>query len=276
MQIPGVPGIGGSLGASALQRTNQSLQKILERLATSKRINRASDDAAGLGIAEQLTTQIRGFKMAEQNVSDAMSALNIADGTTSTVADMLQRQRELAVQARNDTLTDNQRQSLDVEYQNLNQEIDRITAGANYNTQNVAQGRDLASGNARVQVGPNIGDQLTLPTVNLDTAALGTSGSSIATGAGAGAAMASIDGALNRLNSQRSTLGATVNRMESTLNNLGVAAINTQAAESVLRDQDIAEGVMELARVRLLQEGGMSAYSRFNDIASNHMFGLLQ
>jgi flagellin len=277
--IPGMQGsaaVGASVLSSALEKTGRSLQKILERLATAQRINRASDDAAGLSIAEQLTTQIRGFKMASQNVSDAMSALDIADSTTGQVADMLQRQRELSLQASNDTLTDQQRQNIDVEYQALNQEIDRISASANYNTQGVANGQDLASGTAQVQVGPNQGDQVVLPQVRITAAMLGTAGTSVATSAGAGNALTSIDTALDRLNSQRSQLGATVNKMEHIQNNISVAETNSQAAESVLRDQDMALGVTQLTTAQLLQESGTSAFARFREISANHLYSLLQ
>jgi flagellin len=109
MQIPNIGTTG--TGLSALRQTSTALSKILERLSTAQRINRASDDAAGLAVSEQLNTQINGFKMATQNIGDAMAALNIADGASTEIAGMLQRQRELALQASNDTLTSDQRTS---------------------------------------------------------------------------------------------------------------------------------------------------------------------
>lgn len=280
MQIPKTGGSPGLIGADrstkALKKTGRSLQKILERLATAQRINRASDDAAGLGVSENLRTQTRGFKMAERNVEDAMAALDIADSTANESSAILQRQRELTIQARNDTLTDDQRGQLNVEYQQLNQELNRIANAASYNTQGVAAGQGLATGNAVVQAGANSGDELTLPEVDVSGDSLGVSGTSIATGADAANALGVIDTALANLGAQRSTLGATVNRFESTQNNLNIALVNTQAAESVLRDQDMAQGLADLTRERLLQEGGMRAFARFQQVSANHLLGLLQ
>jgi len=280
MALSSIGGQSGMMGANrtnkALKRTNRSLQKILEQLSTAQRINRASDDAAGLAISEALRTQVRGFKMASQNVNDAMSALNIADGVANESSAILQRQRELAIQARNDTLTDDQRQQLDVEYQNLTEELNRIAEATDFNTQEVANGEGLADGNAVIQAGPGAGDSVTLPQIDVTADALGVTGTSVATATDAQNAIASIDNALASLNTQRSTVGATVNRFVSTSNNLSVAQINTQAAESVIRDQDFAAGLAELTRQRLLQEGGIQAFSRFQEISANHLIGLLQ
>jgi flagellin len=261
--------------SKSLGKTNKDLNKILERLSTALRINRASDDAAGLGIAEQLTSQIRGFQQASNNVSDAMSALNIADSAGNQVSDMVQRQRELALQSSNDTLTDTQRQDLNTEYQSLNQEITRISNASQFNTQSVAAGTGLSSGAAVIQAGPNAGDQVTLPKTDFTAAALAIGGTSIDTTANATNALDRLDSALNTLNSQRSTLGAMTNRFESTVNNLSIAQINTQAAESVIRDQDMAAGLVELTSKQLLQQSTLSAFSKFNEISANHIMGLL-
>ncbi|MBN1577229.1 MAG: hypothetical protein JW913_11790 [Chitinispirillaceae bacterium] len=280
MQIGGTGNVHYASGvqktSNALKKSNRELRKILERLSTAQRINRASDDAAGLGISEQLRSNIRGFKMASQNVQDATAALNIADGSANEIADMLQRQRELATASRNSTLTDADRQSLDAEYQALTQEIDRLAQGTNYNRQNTSNGTDLASGTASVQAGAGAGDQITLPQIDFTTAASGIAGTSIATAADAQTAMTGIDGALQSLNEQRAAVGATINRFTSTVNNLSVAMINTQAAESVLRDQEMAEGIAELTRQQLLREGGLAAFRRFNEFSRNHIMGILR
>ena len=262
--------------ADALRRTGKALSEILEKLSTARRINRASDDAAGLAIAEQLSSQVRGFKMATRNVSDAMSALNVSDGASTEIQSMLQRQRELALQARSDTLTDTNRQQIDVEYQNLTQEIERIAQGTEFNTQDVANGQGLSSGNAQIQVGPNAGDTVTLPNVDISAAGLAITGTSIADSASAANAISAIDSAIDIMGVQRSAVGAMVNRLESTQNNLMVAEVNTTAAESILRDQDMAMGLTELTRSRLLQETGMRAFQRFNEISANHILGLLK
>ena len=261
--------------SGALKKTNRQLQKILERLSTAQRINRASDDAAGLAVSEQLRSNIRGFKMASRNVQDAMAALDIADGASTEIADMLQRQRELTVQARNSTLTDTDRQSLDAEYQALSQEIERTAQGAEYNRQEVANGTGLGSGTAVIQAGPDAGDQMTLPQIDFSASTSGVAGTSIATAADATTAFAAIENALQSLNQQRSSVGATINRFTSAVDNLSVAMVNTQAAESVLRDQDMAEGMTELIREQLLQEGGIKSFRRFSELSRNHIMGIL-
>ncbi|HON11629.1 MAG TPA: flagellin [Chitinispirillaceae bacterium] len=278
MQVQGTGpqfAVNGRSTERVLKKTSRDLKKILERLSTARRINRASDDAAGLAIAEQLDTRIRGFKMASRNVEDSMSALNIADGAATQISSLLQRQRSLAIQARNDTLTDKDRQILDAEYQQITAEINRIATSAQFNRQGVSGGEELASGDAIIQAGPEISDQITFPEVNFGAAAQDLALTSIATSSDAGAAISAIDNVLSSVNAQRSTVGATFNRLVSAINNLSVAMVNTQAAESVLRDQDMAAGLAELTRDRLLQEGGIKAFSRFNQITQNHIMGLL-
>jgi flagellin len=266
---------GPPVAEKTLKRTNRDLAKILEQLSTATRINRASDDAAGLGVSEQLRSNIRGFKVASQNITDAMSALNIADGAANETTSILQRQRELAIQSRNDTLTDKDRAALDTEYQQLSKEIDRLAGTTKFNNQDVVSGSGLASGTSVIQTGTAAGDQVTLPQVDLKAASLGIAGSSIGTSANAAAAMSALDDALKFIGDQRSTVGATINRLESSVDNLDVAMVNTQAADSVLRDEDMAKGLAELTRAKLIQEGSTMAFARFNDINKNYISALL-
>jgi flagellin len=272
----GVGGVLSDRSTKSLNKSSRELDKILQKLSTALRINQASDDASGLSISEQLRTQIRGFKAASQNITDATSALSIAEGTGKEVSEMVERQRGLALQASNNTLSDEQRKSIDVEYQALTSEIDRITGAAQFNTQNVANGQGLGAGNAQIQVGANAGDQIQVPVMNMNATSLGITGTSVIDTASAQAAISKLDSALDNLNSQRSTIGSMMNRFESTGNNLSVAEINTQAAESVLRDQDMAAGLAEMTRQKLLLETGTQALSRFNEINSNNLFGLLK
>ncbi|MDD5672603.1 MAG: flagellin [Chitinivibrionales bacterium] len=257
-------------------RNERSLQKILQQLSTAKRINSAADDAAGLAISQQLETQSRGFSMASQNVNDAMSALNIGEGAGNEISSMLQRQRDLALQSSNATLNDTDRKNIDTEYQALSQEIDRTANATQFNTQGTAAGTGLASGNAVIQTGANQGDTVKLPSVNMTAAGLGIAGTSVATAGSAQAAIGRIDTALNTLNTQRSTVGSMVNRFESTLNNLNVSEANTQAAQSVLSDQDMALGMANLVRNQLLQQTSTLALSRFNEMNANNTLALLQ
>jgi flagellin len=271
-----IPTVGAKTSQNALSKTNRQLEKILEKLSTAMSINKASDDAAGLGIAEQLTTQIRGFKMASQNIADATAALDIADGAGQDIGDLLQHQRELSVQARNDTLTDDNRKALDTEYQSLTQEINRVAEVTNYNGQQLTNGTGLGSGNAQIQVGANAGEMISMPTIDFQAISLGLQGTSIDTSQNAQVALGNIDAALKTVNTQRTTVGATMNRLSTAGNNLATVMVNTQAAESVIRDEDMATGLAELVKTQILQEGALKSFSRYNEISKNHIMGLLQ
>jgi flagellin len=259
----------------ALKKTSNDLKKVLDRISTLQRINNASDDAAGLALSETMRSSIRGFKMASQNIDDAMSALIIADGAANEVSVILQRQRELAIQASNGTLNDKDRKFLDDEYRMLTGELSRQAGAAQFNRQHLTNGTELASGKSIIQAGAGATDQITLPVVDFSAIADSISGTSLLTSTGAGATLSSIDEALKSMGSQRSMLGTSINRLESTASNLAIAAINTQAAESVIRDEEMAQGLMELTRSRLLQDGAITAFSRFNEISKNHIMGLL-
>ncbi|NLD99924.1 MAG: flagellin [Fibrobacter sp.] len=267
--------IGPQKTENTLKKTARELQKIIERISTSTRINSAADDAAGLSISEELRNRIRGFKSAATNIEDSISAFNIADNAANSIMDILQRQRELAIKAQNATLNDTNRAALDTEYQSLTQEIARISSSTQFNRQKVGNGEDLSSGDAVIQSGPDATDQIIMPKINFSAQELGIQGTSITTLSNAQSALSSIDDALKVVNSQRSTLGAFVNRLESSVNNLSVAMINTQAAESVIRDQDMAMGLVALTREQLLHEGSIKAFSRFKSMSTNHILGLL-
>jgi flagellin len=176
---------------------------------------------------------------------------------------------------KHDTLSEKDRKALNNEYQSLNEELDRLAGSTTYNRQSLTNGADLGSGNAQIQVGPQFNDQIALPTVDFRTVSTGLNGSSIATASDAGSALSALDSAIKNISSQRSVVGSTINRLESSVNNIAVAAINTQAAESVVRDEDVADGLMELTRTRLLQEGNVAAFSRFNEISQTRIMGLM-
>ncbi len=260
---------------AALEKSNNRLSSVLEKLSTGKRINRASDDAAGLSISEQLNAQIRGFKSAGRNVQDAMSALNVSDGASSSVTDLVQRQRELASQARTGTVNDDQRKILNQEYQQLTDEINRIAESTQFNKQKVANGSEFGSGDAEIQAGADSGQTIAMPTVDLRTDTLGTTATDISTIAGAEAAMGIADDAIDVINGQRSSIGSMTNRLTSTSNNLMTSAINTEAADSLIRDQDMAMAMADLTREQILNQSGTKAFGMFNKISSDHIMGLL-
>ncbi len=259
-----------------LQRTNRELRTILERLSSGRRVNRASDDASALAVSEGLQNRIRGFKMASRNVNDAMSALSIADSAANSVTSQLQRQRELAVAASSGTLSDRDREALNTEYQAITQEINRTVSSANFNRQRVADGTDLGSGDATIQSGPTAEDSLALPPIDLMTPIQQLEASSVATSEGAREAISAIDSAMGSVSAQASTIGATYNNMLSNLSNLEVAMVNTVAAESIIADQDMAEGIARMIQKTLLNEGATTAFQRFQEISRNQVLGLLQ
>jgi len=261
---------------TAMEQTNRRLSTVLEKLATGNRINRARDDAAGLAISEGLISQSRGFRAATRNVQDAVSAYNIADGASNETANILQRQRELAAQARNATLNAGDREVLNREFQQLNQEIERISDSTNFNRLNLTNGQGFGDGNAQVQAGSDGNEMITAPQIDLSVQALGMLGTDISTIDGANAAFASVDSAINAVSEQRSTIGAMTNRLESTIRNLQTADVNTTAAQSVIRDQDMALGIAEMVKNQLLEETSRSAFSIFNRISADHILGLIR
>ena len=273
MQILGA----GSSSAltNTLNSTNQQLQKILQKLATGLSINQASDDASGLAMSQDMDSQLRGFKAAADNVSEAGSAMNITQGVAGQTENILQQQRDLALQASNGTLNDTERQSINTEYQQLTQQIDQQANGAQFNTQDLANGTGLASGNAQIQATPNAGGTVSAPQVNLTSNALGTAGTSVATAGQAQSALSAIDTALGNLNNQQSTVGAFSNSLGYEDDNLNSEMIDTQSAQSVISDQDMAQGISDLSTQQLLNQTATAALAMFNHIAQNNVLGLL-
>src|SRR3989339_613582 len=240
--------ISSMITQNSLGQVNKALSKSLERLSTGLRINRASDDAAGLGVSEQLRTQITGMSVAKRNASDGIALLQIAEGAANEVSSMLQRMRELAVQSSNDTLTSTERSYTNQEYQALLSEIDRVSNVTQYNNQTLLAGGTTSFGGASsassvLHIGPNSGstNALTIAIGGTSTGAIGVSGTSVDSQSRANAAISSIDTAINSINSMRSDLGAYINRLEHAINNLDNQATNTQSAESLVRDVDFAD-----------------------------------
>ncbi|MFH0919001.1 MAG: flagellin [Fibrobacterota bacterium] len=266
-----------SLGIlSAARKTQSNYSKVLEKLSTGLRINRASDDASGLSVSEEMRTQIRGYQAANVNIDYAQAAQSIAEGTGNETTSILQRQRELALQASNGTLNQSNRDALNQEYQQLNAELTRISGSAQFNTQNVANGQGLAAGGGQVLAGPNPGSELPIQGADFTAANLGTAATDISNPANAQNALTAVDNAIKNVSSQRTDIGANMNRMEFAAQANTNAAINTQDAESRLRDQDFAEGVMQATRDQLLNQSALLSLRNFNEISRNNMMALLQ
>jgi len=251
-----------------------ALQKTMEKLASGYRINRAGDDAAGLQLSENLRAQIRGSKKALDNTQDGMNVLNIADGALQTITDSLQRMRELAVQAANDTYNTSQRSAMQVEVEQLLADVDRIASATKFN------GVDLLStaspANFIIQVGAN-------NTVGVDTIDIASAmGDSSATTLGvaswngtnlttaidsstnAQSFLSEVDAAINAVNIKRGNLGAFVNRLEGTSNNLSIGIENLSSSESRIRNVDVAAESANLTRNQILQQASNTILAQAN------------
>jgi len=257
----------------ALRSAGRRVAKSLEKLSTGLRINRAADDAAGLSISEQLRTQCRGLAMGNRNIQDGIALLNIAEGALIEIEDMLQRTRELAIQAANDTLTSKERAYVNVEFTELKIEIDRIANGTQYNSQKLLNGdtnSPWATGGI-LHVGPN--DELTTDEIiitigSITTGGLGIDGTNCipTSQTDAVAAISALDVALDSVNKLRSELGAKTNRLEHALNNQESQEQNMQAAESVIRDTDFAAESTAFTRNQILQQSSTAMLAQANVI----------
>ncbi|MBX2860812.1 MAG: flagellin [Vampirovibrio sp.] len=269
-----------SLNAQRNLTTNTNkLGRSIERLSSGFRINRAADDAAGLQLSENLRTQIRGSKKALDNTQDGINLLNIADGVFATVTDSLQRMRELAVQAANDTYDGNQRAALQVEYAQLSTDITRMFAAVEFNNVSLFNG-SLATFN--LQVGPNntandtinlvaegIPFDQTLSAVNLGAAGTNLTGETIGTNSTlAIQALGVIDTSITTINTTRGTIGAVVNRLEKAAENLSISIENLSASESRVRNVDVAAESAELVQNQILQQAAASVLSQANQFPS--------
>ncbi len=257
----------------ALGQANRSMSSSLEKLSTGLRINRASDDAAGLSVSEQLRTQIRGSRMAIKNSSDGTALLRIAEGAANEVSAMLQRMRELGIQADNDTLTSVERVYLNQEFQALKSEIDRISLATQYNGLTLLDGGSnsfgAVGGASVLHIGANNQpgvDRIAVGIGAITIGALGLDTSSITGRPGISAAIDSVTNAIQSVNSMRSDIGSLMNRLDHAVNNLAVAETNMQAAESVIRDVDFALETTEFTRNQILTQSSTSMLAQANQV----------
>ena len=258
----------------SLFKVNRDISKSLERLSTGLRINRASDDAAGLSVSEQLRTQVRGLNMGSRNIQDGISLINIAEGALIEVENMLQRIRELAIQAANDTLTSVERSYIDIETSQLRSEVDRIVAGTQYNSQQLLNGTNpwgTAPGGV-LHIGPNnnaLADTVQYQISPVNAMSLGINPVTMTSQTDATAAINTLDTALRSVNELRANLGAMVNRLEHALYNQENQEQNMQAAESVIRDADFAAETTEFTRNQILVQSSTSMLAQANMLPQN-------
>ena len=260
-----------------LATTNRDISDNLRKLSSGERITRASDDAAGLAISENLKAQIRGMRQAKRNANDAISLIQTAEGGLSEISNIVIRLRELSVQAANDTLGAEERKFADIEFQNLKDEIDRISRSADFNGIKLLDG---TGGRLEFQVGTRndpILDRLVYDGTGSDAtlASLGISAETIASKEGAQTSLKKLDDALVQINGGRANMGALQNRLTSTINNLGVSDENLSAANSRIRDVDIASESAKLTKNNILVQAGTSVLSQANQ-APNIALSLIQ
>ncbi|MNJ93267.1 Flagellin [compost metagenome] len=249
-----------------LYSTQLNANRSMARLASGMRINQAADDAAGLAISENLKGQIRGMRQANRNANDGISLVQVAEGSLNEVSNMLIRLRELGVQASSDTIGDTERKFLDVEYQQLKSEIQRITESTVYNGYELLNG---TGGMIDIQVGVNndaFRDRISFNSgaANSSLEALGLVAESVATKEGAQLSLNVIDQASTQVNAIRANFGALQNRLVSTSNNLLVADENLSAANSRIRDTDVAAETSEMTRNNILLQAGVSVLGQAN------------
>ena len=252
-------------------QTQGMLAKSLEKLSSGMRINRAADDAAGLVISEDLRTNISGLSRAQRNTADGVSVLQIAEASLTEVHNMLRRMRDLAIQSANAGANDQvSRNAAQAEVTQLLAEIDRIGAQTRFGGLTL-----FTTANFTFQVGQGATDQVIVTLQLVTSAALTVNAVNVSTGTGATAALNSLDTAIDAISTLRGRLGAFTNRFESTIRNLNITIENTQAAESRIRDTDMAYESTNFTRLQILSQSGTAMLAQSN-IAPQSVLSLLQ
>ncbi|MDH6632157.1 UNVERIFIED_ORG: flagellin [Lelliottia amnigena] len=253
-----------------LNKSQSSLGTAIERLSSGLRINSSKDDAAGQAIANRMTSQVKGMTQAARNANDGISLVQTAEGNLNEINTNLQRIRELAVQAANDTNGSTDLTSINTEITQRLSEIDRIAGGANFNGKSLLNGAVSTSLSIQVGAGTSAND-----TIKIDSTALinATSGSlsttlntTIANNSTAQTVISAADAAIAKIDGARSNMGAIQNRFESTINNLNNSITNLSAAQSRIQDADYATEVSNMSRAQILQQAGTSVLSQANQV----------
>lgn len=269
-----------SMFASRMEGLNTStLQSSMEKLSSGERINKASDDAAGLAISEKMRAQIRGLNQASKNVQNGVSFIQVASGYLQETSDILQRIRELAVQGSNGVFSSEDRMQIQVEVSQLVAEVDRIASSAQFNGMNLLTGRFSRDSDTvmQFQIGANVDQNIRAYIGTMTATALGLKGMqgeeaniiSIGSPDEANQTLSTIDEALKNVNKQRADLGAYQNRMEMAQKGINIAAENTQAAESRIRDTDMASEMVEYTKNQILSQVSTAMISQANSQSSN-------
>ena len=275
--------VGATITQNALAKNDRLMGQAMERLSTGKRINSASDDAAGLAISSRMTAQIKGLDQAARNANDAIAMIQTADGASIEVGNMLQRMRELAIQSITETNTSTDRANLSVEFVALQAEISRISATTQWNGENILDGSAGTNSDGVViyQVGANASQTISIDLGDWATTGAGVysnggaandissagTGIGLSTSTAAAAALAKIDTAINGINTQRATYGAVMNRLEYVVDNLSNVSQNAEASRSRVEDANYAVETTELARTQIIQQAGTAMLAQANQSA---------
>ena len=241
--------------------TTGNQAKSTEKLSSGYRINRAGDDAAGLTISEKMRSQIRGLNKASSNAEDGVSLIQTAEGALNEAHSILQRMNELATQAANDTNTSSDRTAVQKEIDALTSELSRIASTTQFNTMNLLDGKFTGK---NLQVGALEGQKISISISTMNAKALGVDSLKVSSFGKAGSAMTLIQKAISKVSTQRSALGALQNRLEHTIANLDTTSENTSAAESRIRDVDMAEEMVEYSKNNILAQAGQSMLAQAN------------
>ena len=250
-----------------LSKTQARLTQNMARLSSGLRINRAADDASGMAISSQLRAQIKGLSQADRNANDGISLIQTAEGALNEVFGVLNRMRELAVQASNEgTMDTTQRGYLAQEFDLLESELDRIVNVTEYNGQKLIDGSISSGVTFQVGMRNTTNDRISISLSNVNGTSLGMNDETIAASTSAQKAITAIDTAIQTINTQRGTLGATENRLTMSISNLGNMRENLQAADSRIRDVDVAEETAALSRNQILSQAGTSVLAQANQL----------
>ena len=250
------------MAQNALTVNNRNLSKAMEQLSTGKRINGASDDAAGLAISSRMTAQIRGLNQGVRNANDAVSMMQTAEGATQEITNMLQRMRELAVQAANDTYSPTNRTAIAGEVTQLSQEITRISTNTQWNGITLLNSGTTYS--FQVDQGATSTSIVTVAMATLDATSLTVSTLTMSSSTWAQDGISQIDNALTAVDGFRATLGAKINRMVSAADNLANVSMNAAASRSRIEDADYAQATTELARTQIIQQAATAMLAQAN------------
>ena len=244
-----------------LRATHLDMAKSIERLSSGQRINKAGDDASGLAVSEKLRSQIRGLLQAVRNTEDGISFVQVAEGSLQEMHSILHRMRELAIQASNGVYSNADRTQIAVEVNQLRDEVDRISNTTEFNRMKILDGSLVSM---RFHIGANADQNMMVSIKTMTSKSLGIDGVSLSTAAQANDALARVDSAVDTVSRQRANLGAWQNRMEHTSRNLSVAAENLQAAESRIRDADMASEMVKYTRTMILTDSGTAMLAQAN------------